>query len=240
MPAGRKGPIAVSRPRRPRGSLTPEQILAAAENLVEEDGLDALTMPAIGRRMGVATTSIYWHFRSRDELLVALTEMVTAKIHERLPGVDGSRPWAEEAYAYFTALHHELMRHPAYLTLFSTRARFLFSRADLGSSVLRRLEQEVTLFIQAGFTPVEAAHAYTTCSTYVRGFSMLEYGLTHEAIDDDEPSISAAVSKLDPAVFPTLSRLADFEQTFWLDDAQFDLGLRLVLTGIEQGLAPHR
>lgn len=192
-------------------------------------------MPSIARAIGAATTSIYWHFRTRDELLVALTEVVTAKVHERLPSVDSSRPWDDEAFAYFSALRHEFAQHPAYLTLFSARARFLFAHAELGSSLLNRLEQEVTLFHQAGFSPIEAAHAYNACSTYVRGFCMIEYGFTHEPLDGDT-GVSGVVARLDPGRFPTLAKIADFEQAMWLDERQFSLGLRALLAGLKQSL----
>ena len=60
-----------ARPRRARGSLSREEILAAAYELVEHDGLDALSMPALGRAVGAGVTSIYWYFRNKDDLLVA-------------------------------------------------------------------------------------------------------------------------------------------------------------------------
>lgn len=227
MPAGNR-----PRSRRPRGSLLPEQILDAAEKLVEDRGLEQLTMPAIARAIGAATTSVYWHFRTRDDLIVALTEAVTAKIHDRLPDVDATRPWNEEAFAYFSALRHELLHHPAYLTLFSVRPRFLFAHAELGSSLLQRLEQEIALFHQAGFSPAEAARAYNACSTYVRGFCMIEYGFTHEAMDDGSGAQRGVDAQFDAERFPTLSGLDDFERAMSLDEEEFALGLGALLDGL--------
>lgn len=188
-------------------------------------------MPAVARELGAATTSVYWHFRTRDHLLVAVTESITAKLYERLPEIDTTRPWAEEAFDYFCALRQELNRQPTYLALFSTRARFLFSRGEFSASLLTRLEQGVELFTQTGATAAEAARSFMSCEAFVRGFCMLEGGLLHEQVPPAGFDVSGVVARLSPEQFPMLSQLGDFERVMWLDDAKFELGLRSLLDG---------
>ena len=178
MPKGeRRQAKEATRPRRARGSLSREEILAAAYELVEHDGLDALSMPALGRTVGAGVTSIYWYFRNKDDLLVALAEQVTADMYLRWTGL-GDGPWDEELRRSFIAFREELTRVPVYLELFSLRPRFVLSRPSIFPSVMRRLEADLSKLVAVGLTPIEAAHAYSCCSVYVRGFVKLEQGQT--------------------------------------------------------------
>lgn len=58
--------------------LTRERVLDAAVELVERDGLPALTMRSLAAELGVAVTAIYWHVGNRDALLSALVDRVGA------------------------------------------------------------------------------------------------------------------------------------------------------------------
>ena len=85
----------VSRPRRARGSLNGDDILDAAARIVEHEGLDALSMPHLARAMGCGVTSLYWYFRSKDDLVEALMDRVGRDALTRLPPV-GDGPWDDE------------------------------------------------------------------------------------------------------------------------------------------------
>ena len=64
-------------------------------------------MPALGRAVGAGVTSIYWYFRNKDDLLVALAEQVTADMYLRWTGL-GDGPWDEELRRSFIAFRDEL------------------------------------------------------------------------------------------------------------------------------------
>jgi AcrR family transcriptional regulator len=224
----------VTRPRRARGSLSREEILAAAYELVEHDGLDALSMPALGRAVGAGVTSIYWYFRNKDDLLVALAEQVTADMYLRWTGL-GDGPWDEELRRTFIAFRNELTRVPVYLELFSLRPRFVLSRPSIFPSVMRRLEADLSKLVAAGLTPTEAAHAYSCCSVYVRGFVKLEQGQRGAAEEPDEAlhsGLADTVEHLDAVSFPILTLLGDIELLTDLSDDAFIRGLDLVIDGI--------
>jgi AcrR family transcriptional regulator len=52
--------------RMPRDTLTREQIVKAAMELLDDEGLEGLNMRALGRRLGSAATAVYWHVGSKD------------------------------------------------------------------------------------------------------------------------------------------------------------------------------
>ena len=71
-----------------RESLTPEVWLDAAIDLLENEGIDAVRVDVLAKRLGVTRGSFYWHFKDRDELLygilkswrLAATENLTRRL----------------------------------------------------------------------------------------------------------------------------------------------------------------
>lgn len=221
------------RTRRARGSLSQEEILASAMAVVEEQGLSQLSMPGLARALGSGVTSIYWYFRSKDDLLVALAAQVTADVYERLPPVSG-KSWDEEFEAYWMAFRREAQRAPIYLELFSHVPRFLLRQADVAQSVLPRLEEELEVLVRAGLPAADAAEVYTACSVYTRGYLLLEHELAAEqAQSQSSVEVDRAIANLDPEAFPTLSQLPSFTDAMKMDDDHYRFGLRLLIAGVK-------
>jgi AcrR family transcriptional regulator len=71
-----------------RASLTPETWTAAATDVLEHDGIDAVRVDALAKKLGVTRGSFYWHFKDREDLLrsvlqawrVAATESLTRRL----------------------------------------------------------------------------------------------------------------------------------------------------------------
>ncbi len=217
--------------RRTRGSLSPEEILAGANALIQQQGLAELSMPRLARRLRSGVTSIYWYFRSKDELLVALAEQVSKELYARLPPVSDG-PWDRELEAYFVAFREQARRLPVYLELFGRHGRLLVSQQTIAEPIVRRLEDEIAVLARAGLTPEEAAHAYAVCSAFTRGFVLLEAAHETELREGVDEGIDRAIASLDPASFPTLTRLSSFGGAMRLGDSHFRFGLRLVIEGL--------
>ena len=209
--------------RRARGSLSEEEILEATKTMVERHGLQQLSMPALANQLSSGVTSIYWYFRSKDELLDALTDRVTREMYRSLPPI-GDGPWDDELVEYFVAFRRILEDTPLYREIFAFRAKGLFARAAMAPAMLRRLEHGLDLLVRAGLTPDQAADAFNACSNYTRGFVLLEHGLD----DRDRPSLW----DLDPEELPTLSKVSNLDKVMCLDDEQFRFGLRLLVHGL--------
>jgi AcrR family transcriptional regulator len=238
MPAA---PRATTRTRRARGSLSPDEILRATQELVHRDGLDALSMPVLARELGAGVTSIYWYFRSKDDLLVALAERVTEELYAALPRI-GDGAWDTELRSYFVDFRALLHRSPVYLELFTFRPRFVLTRPRVYQTVLERLDEEIGLLTRAGLPPDVAGRAFSACSQYTRGYAMLEQ---RAAADPDEAEATThdqlvdRVGHLDPAAYPVLTSLGDLDPVVGLDDANFELGLDLVLDGLRAEVERH-
>jgi len=98
--AGRTKAKAGASPRRPRGPLSREEIIKGAFELVEAESVEELSMPRLARHLGVGVTSIYWYFRSKEELLDALTEQAVRRFEELMPEFGGCS-WDEHLRQYF-------------------------------------------------------------------------------------------------------------------------------------------
>lgn len=101
-----------SAPRRERRSdfqLTRRRILEAARRLMGERGPESLTVSAVAHAAGINRTTAYQHFRTRDELVRAVTEELIAELGAYLAG---RRPIVEhiDAVAGYFLEHPELAR----------------------------------------------------------------------------------------------------------------------------------
>src|SRR3712207_4603006 len=76
-----------------RVTLTPRTVVEVALTLAESEGLEALTIRRLAKELGVTPMALYWHFRSKDELL----DGMAARIFEEVDlSVDASAAWREQ------------------------------------------------------------------------------------------------------------------------------------------------
>jgi AcrR family transcriptional regulator len=74
-------------------ALTRARLVAAALELVHEDGIEGLSMRALADRLAIKAASLYWHVRDRGELLELLADAILAKV----PGSETVGGWREAA-----------------------------------------------------------------------------------------------------------------------------------------------
>ena len=105
-----------TRNRRGEGARLRTDILAAAADLLDENGDEqAVTLRAVARRVGISAPSIYTHFADRQAILLALAQEAFAELTERLSAAPGADPAARlravcEAYLDFAATRPQRYR----------------------------------------------------------------------------------------------------------------------------------
>ncbi|HEY1175513.1 MAG TPA: TetR/AcrR family transcriptional regulator C-terminal domain-containing protein [Phytomonospora sp.] len=90
-------------------TLTADQIVRTAIEILDAEGLDGLNMRALGKRLNSAPTAMYWHVKNKDNLVRLAVDDVWHEI--ALPDLD-ALGWREAATALATGLHETLTRHP--------------------------------------------------------------------------------------------------------------------------------
>jgi AcrR family transcriptional regulator len=149
----------VRRSRRPVGSpLSRETIVAAALAVVDEDGLDALTVRRLAERLGVTMMAMYWHVRDKAQLLDLVGEALLAEV--ALP--DRTDDWQADLRALLRAARDALHRHP-------NAAALAFGRARYGPSGLALFERLLAILADAGFDDEQTGLAYMALYTVLRG-----------------------------------------------------------------------
>src|SRR6266567_81889 len=76
-----------------------DRLVAAALEVVQDEGLDALSMRTLADRMGVKAASLYWHVRDREELIELLAQALLREVRVR-----GGGDWRSSALRVCAAL----------------------------------------------------------------------------------------------------------------------------------------
>src|SRR6266702_5997259 len=143
----------------PRDTLTREQIVSAAIDLLDADGLEGLNMRALGQRLGSAATAVYWHVGSKDNLIALAADQVWSAIARPDPAAVG---WRAAASAMATDLYVTLTRHPWLAQAFGSQLLY-------GPGKARHDDHGLAIYEAAGFTGVQADQAAVTVLTLVLG-----------------------------------------------------------------------
>jgi AcrR family transcriptional regulator len=131
-----------------RARLSKAAVVDRALALSDAEGLDALTIRRLATELGVTPMALYWHFRSKEELLAGLAERVWAEIDT---DVDEAADWPQQLRGLLESLLHVLRKHPSAPTL-------LLSGEKLNSeAALVATETTLRVLRRAGFGPERAA-----------------------------------------------------------------------------------
>lgn len=212
--------------------LSREAIARAAVELVDDEGIDGLTMRRVAARLDVGTMSLYHYVADRDALLTLMADEIMGEllVDELPPGWrDGLRAIALRTRATFD-------RHPWML-----KAMFEES-GPLGLNGMRHFEQSLSTLADLELARKDRLHILSVVDEYAFGAL-----LSKQSPDDEGRAIDAASEyigrHLEPEQFPNAFGLmhegedpvgmtrAMFAEM--LDDDRFELGLDLVLDGVE-------
>jgi AcrR family transcriptional regulator len=159
------------RPRRARGSINPADIVAGAFEFCRDTPVDEMTMPQLAAFLNVGVTSIYWYFKSKRELLDAMTDEALVSFYESMPPLR-SQGWEDMLREFFASFYALLAADQLKCDLIVRR---IGTQADDGAiRSWARAEQLLTALAEAGFPPSLARHAFFTLSIYTQGFLLVE------------------------------------------------------------------
>lgn len=109
--AGKAAAETTNRAGRPASPLiTRDGAAEAALAVVDEKGLDGLSLQAVAQKMGVRAPSLYYHFRDKEELLVKVSRLLLRKISSEQDA--WSEDWETRTKELALATYRVTMRHP--------------------------------------------------------------------------------------------------------------------------------
>ncbi|MBM6399303.1 TetR/AcrR family transcriptional regulator C-terminal domain-containing protein [Phycicoccus sonneratiae] len=197
-----------------RGSLTVGRIVEEATALADEGGLAALSMRALGRRLGVEGMAVYHHVANKEALLDALTDEVFREI-----ALPAGEDWRTGLRARSVSERLVLRRHPWAIGLVETRTA-------PGPTTLGHQDHVIGYLRGAGFSPRAAAQVLAFLDAYVYGFVLQELALPA----DPTPVVRAVRERPGSTPFPHLEAVITEVVDAGYDFAdEFEVGLDLLL-----------
>jgi AcrR family transcriptional regulator len=201
-----------------RAPLNAERIVAAAIELADEDGVAALSMRNLAKRLGYEVMSLYNHVANKDELLTLMVDAVTAEIDE--PSPDAAPLEAVRAVAVST--HEVLVRH--------RWAADLWQRHMPGPSRTGLMETLLRLLDHSGLSPTVAHHGFHAVTNHVVGYTLQELGMAL-AGGDSQAKAQEYIDGISAETYPYM--VAHVHQHLAGDSApSFELVLDLILDGL--------
>ncbi|MBY8340487.1 TetR/AcrR family transcriptional regulator [Streptomyces spinosirectus] len=152
-----------------RAPLDRKRVADTALKLLNETGLDGLTLRAIAKELDVKAPALYWHFKDKQALL---DEMATEMYRRMVAGtaLDPDDTWQER----MRKVNHGLR---AALLAYRDGARVYSGSRFTGTDHAREMEENLRLFTAAGFTLAETVRANATAYAYTIGFVIEEQGV---------------------------------------------------------------
>ncbi|PZT68734.1 TetR family transcriptional regulator [Streptomyces sp. SW4] len=204
-----------------RAPLDRRRVADTALRLLNEVGLDGLTLRAIARELDVKAPALYWHFKDKQALLDEMATEMYRRMAARTP-LDPADTWRERLLTVNRGLRTALLGYRDGAKVFSG-SRFT------GLEHAAQMEDNLRLFTGAGLTLAQAARATMTTYLYTLGFVTEEQGVEPLPGERREGFDVTERARL-MADFP-LSAEAGAEM-FTDYDAHFEEGLALLIAGI--------
>lgn len=212
-----------------KSRLTREVMLAAALELVDDEGLESLSMRKLGHKLGKDPMALYRHAKNREALLDGLTEIIWDQL--TIPPVD---EWQDQLRSTAHEFRDLVLQHPNIVPLLVTRPL----STPLGlrpPGALRPIEQLLALLMKAGFDSQGALHVYRAYYGFLFGHIINELEEFVVDADEDEEVLRLGLQRLSKKDFPHLRTLAPLLADYD-GKSELDQGMDILLQGLEISL----
>lgn len=214
-----------------RPALTRERILASALDYVDRHGLDALSMHKLGAELGVKAMSLYNHVANKDDLLGGIVDALWA---ETAPPPKRPASWHDVARTLAGSLRAMIHRHP-------NAAPLLLSTRTLSGQALQVAATYRAALTGAGLSDERTVPFLRTLVSYALGQSLAELSWSQGEPDVDLPDELARIRWVSDHL-PHGASDDHIRTALWFcadcaSAEQFDLGLTLMIKGLDADLA---
>ena len=206
-----------------------EVIVRAALTLLDEVGLEGLTMRRLATALKIQAPSLYWHFPNKQALLDGMADAIFGAVslpRNRKGKGSHDKTWDQRLKAVFRAIRRAFLAH-------RDGARVFAGTYVPTDNVLRVVEAMMALMQEAGASPKLSSDAAFSLVYYVLGFTMEEQGLdprTGGPLDlaNRQAEFANLAAMKYPSIHAALNRMFDND----LDD-RFEAGLDLLIRGLK-------
>lgn len=177
----------------PRAPLTRQQVIAAAVELADREGIDSISMRRLAQELGVEAMSLYTHVRNKNDLLDGVTDAVIGEIPL---GAEGDS-WKTSLREMALAARVVMLRHP-------WAPRTIETRAAPGPAALAYVNAVLGVLREGGFTVAQTHEALHILGSRLLGFTQMLF----DDSGDVDPEAAATLERQLGATHPYVVEMA--------------------------------
>jgi AcrR family transcriptional regulator len=209
--------------------LDRQLILHHAFGVLNEGGLEGLTLRKLAARLDVQAPAIYWHFKNKQELLDEMGTQVLREAREDEPAWRELESWQELAVVYCMSLRRTFLRY-------RDGAKMASGTYLTDTKMYEAMEMSLRKFTSTGFSLRQAVVALTTLYSYTVGFVIEEQAMeAAPGMPNEQYAMAMRERRVNKELYP-LAAAAGAEM-FTNHDSRFEEGARLIVAGIGVALS---
>jgi AcrR family transcriptional regulator len=194
-------------------NLSRETIAAAALEIADQEGFDAVSMRRVAQELNVGTMSLYYYVKTKDDLIAVMDDALLGEA--LLPSLP--KDWQQAMMEIARHTHALFLRHPwALVSMLS---------APPGLNAMRHMEQCLEALAETHMTNSEKLAFLATIDDFVFGHAL------REAANDTEIDIEFAAAQLATGAFPRIAKIFAKGRIETTKD-RFDQGLQALFNGL--------
>lgn len=201
-----------------------QRIIEAALALLKKEGLNNLSLRKLGGAVGMQAPAIYWHFKSKDELVDYMAEAILQQEFGELTLRPQDQPWPDWLGDVMRRLREAMLRYPDGARVVA--GAHLYPAVTLG----KLFECVIASLCSAGLDLATARHILMTASTYTFGF-VIEEQASPAPGEADMLDLEASASPF-PYVVQAMQEAYHGERTLGRD---YEIGLQYIIKGSMAG-----
>jgi TetR/AcrR family tetracycline transcriptional repressor len=200
-----------------------DMVARAGLELLNEVGLEQLTLRLLATKLKIQAPTVYWHFKSKEDLIDEMATTVLAEGAPQLVPAKDSGDWAAWAAAFGGGLRKTLLQY-------RDGARMVAGSRLTNTEFMKTMEQVGGRLVDEGFTVRQAVVVLSTIYNYTLSFVMEEQAVFPRR-NERSPKYDIATrnEKLDPRQFPIMRQSGNI--LFDKFDRRFKEGLELIVSG---------
>jgi TetR/AcrR family transcriptional regulator, tetracycline repressor protein len=219
-------------PEADKTRLSKAAVVSRGLALADAEGLEGLTIRRLAADLGVTPMALYWHFRSKEELLTGLAEQVWSELDI---DVDTAADWVDQLRRLLESLVQVLRRHPS-------AAQLLVAGEKRNTeAAMRATEVALAILHRGGFTREQASAIARNALWTGLALAMSEPGfgpgLTDAERTEHQRLSRIRLAMLPPDRYPRLVEAAVPMTDCDHPDEHYRFGVDLFIAGV-RAIAP--
>ena len=200
-----------------------DMVTQAGLKLLNEVGLEKLTLRLLARELGIQAATLYWHFKSKEELIDEMATLVLAEGASQLLPAKDSSDWNVWAASFGMGLRKTLLAY-------RDGARMVAGTRLTNTEYMKTAERIGAKLVTSGFTVRQTVVLLSTIYNYTLSFAMEEQAVFPRPNErSPQYDIAKRNAELNPKEFPMLRQAGPI--LFDRFDRRYKEGLDLILRG---------